>query len=136
VRKREILILALLSVFVAAIPLSIINFTVFVGFAIAAPLIVFFVLGYQMLKGMNQNLLVTMPFSEDTPLKTILLLLGTEDGKVYRYILGHGCKKAGGNEHELRIKYSGRTIYDQKTNTFTIKGWKHMPDTLKVQETG
>jgi hypothetical protein len=94
-----------------------------------------------MLKGLDmfggigsQKLLITVPFPKNTPLKTIPLLLGAEDGQVYRYVLRHGGKKAGGNGNETQIKYSGPIIYSSADNTFTIEGWKHTPDALHVKE--
>jgi len=82
----------------------------------------------------HQKLRTTLPFPKSTPLKTIPLLLGAEDWAVYRYIIGHGGKKARSNGRRVQIKYSGARIYNQKSNTFTIEGWKHVSDVLRVQE--
>ena len=89
---------------------------------------------FQMKDFNRQRLLVTMPFPKNTPLTTIPLFLGVEDGKVYGYLIRHGGKKAGGNDCEMHIKYSGDTIYDQKTNTFTVEGGKHRPEALRIRE--
>jgi hypothetical protein len=82
----------------------------------------------------RQKLLITVPVPRDTPLKTVPLLLDAKDGQVYRYVMGHGGKKARGNACEMRIKYSGVIIYNQTTNTFTIGGQKHVPNALRIRE--
>jgi len=107
-------------------------------FAVVLPGAIFLtimaVVVYKLSRLGRQKLLVTLPFPKNTSLKTILLLLGAEDGEVYRYIIWHGGKKAWSNGRKVQIKYLGNRVYDQKTNTFTIEGGKHVPDALSVQE--
>jgi hypothetical protein len=80
----------------------------------------------------KQKLLLIMPFQK-TSLEAALVLLSNDDGQVCRYMLSHGGKQDK-KAKDTRVRYFGKKIYNPRTNTFNLEGWKHVPDAITVRE--